>query len=113
MPTHSSNPQGVPLIHGDRAGNAAVQALVRALASFDGKSGHRAAHRASLADEIAVALQLANHERFIALGTALLADVAILVTRTNPPADDLSWQAVLGATVLEQIPGLDRVASAV
>lgn len=97
----------------DRAAHASVAALVRALELHDPALGRRAAMRASVVDHAAGALGLDAAELATALGAALLADVAALVTHARPAGDADVAAAMLGANLLDQVAGCEPFAEAV
>ena len=97
----------------DPAARAAVAALARALDVHDPALGHRAAVRAAVTDQVAVALGLTPDERATAVAAALLADVAALVSHTRPNAEADAAAVVLGASVAEHAGTGPAVATAI
>ena len=101
----------------ERGARAAVIALARALEVFDPPAARRAALRACLADRIAVAADIPTYERVEAVTGSLLSEVGILLTHVRPVGtvdivpDPAS--AVLSATMLDRLPGLEGASNAV
>lgn len=110
-PTSPDAPSGTRSL--DRAAHATVVALVRALELHDPALGRRAALRAAVVDHAAGALGLDTADRAGALGAALVADVAALVTHARPQGDADVAAAVLGASLLDRARGCEPLALAV
>jgi len=101
----------------DRSARAAVTALARALEVFDRPAARRAALRAHLADRIASAAGIPVQDRVDAIIGSILSEVGILLTHARPVGtvdivpDPAS--AVLSATLLDRLPGLEGASDAV
>lgn len=110
-PASAESPVGARLL--DRAAQASVVALVRALELHDPGLGRRAALRAAVVQHASDTLGLDAAELAAALGGALLADVAALVTHARPAPDGDVAAAVLGASLLDRVAGCEALADAV
>lgn len=101
----------------DRSARAAITALARALEVFDRPAARRAALRAHLADRIAIAADISLKDRVDAITGSILSEIGILLTHARPVGtvdivpDPAS--AVLSATLLDRLPGLEGTSDAV
>jgi diguanylate cyclase (GGDEF)-like protein len=101
----------------DRSARAAITALARALKVFDRPAARRAALRAHLADRIAIAADISLKDRVDAITGSILSEIGILLTHARPVGtvdivpDPAS--AVLSATLLDRLPGLEGTSDAV
>ncbi|GEM_PF-1357681 len=101
----------------DRAAAASVVALARTLEVFDPPAARRASLRALLVDRIAVAAGCPTQDRVDAITGSLLAEIGIVLTHVRPVGSvDLlpdPASAVLTATMLQRLAGLEGAARAV
>ena len=97
----------------DPATRATIVALGRALELHDPALARSAAYRAAVIDNAAAALALAPVDHAAALGGALLAEVAALVTHARPATDGAVAAAVLGAFLVDRATGCHALADAV
>lgn len=97
----------------DAATRATIVALSRALELHDPALARCAALRAAVISNAASALDLAAADHAVALGGALLADVAALLTHARPPVDGAVAAAVLGASLIDRATGCRSLADAV
>jgi diguanylate cyclase (GGDEF)-like protein len=113
--THASRPAVPPAAPQgfDRAGAAAVAALARTIELHDPGLARRAALRAALVRHAAGPLELDAVDLAAAVGGALLADVASIITHVRPAADGDVAAAVLGANLLDRVGLGGPVAAAV
>jgi diguanylate cyclase (GGDEF)-like protein len=97
----------------DVGAHAAVSALARALELHDPAAARRAAYRAAVLAEAGTELELPPEAHRDALVGALVAEVALLVGRSRPSSMGDPAHAVLGASLLDRVPGLHGAGRAV
>jgi diguanylate cyclase (GGDEF)-like protein len=97
----------------DVGAHAAVSALARALEMHDPAAARRAAFRTAVLVEVGTDLDLAPEAHRDALVASLVAEIASLVGRARPQAMGDPAHAVLGASLLDRVPGLTGAGRAV
>jgi len=104
-----SKREAVPM---SEAGRGAVAALIRVAELYDPSVAHRAALRALVAARVSPILGFAAREVGVIVAASALLDIDLAVSRPAVPEAD-GDRSALGATLLDQVPGLGELAEAV
>jgi len=91
----------------------AVVAFVRVVELYDPAVAHRAAIRALVADLVLAKID-PTADRSVAIASAALADIDLVVSRpADPEASHDATRSLLSATIVGRVPGLRNVAGAI